>query len=142
VANKGISPILGAVLLFAVTVSVVGIFANFAPNLISSATQGTQARAESQIKCEGAGLSFEGVNFDSSASEVNVNIRNTGNSRLTNVTVVAFSANELLVDQKEDITAFRSNISTVTLSNLGGREPEFVQAFSGECGSIEIREEL
>jgi flagellin-like protein len=139
--RKGISPILASVLLFAVTVSVVGIFANFAPNLVNTVTQGTQQQAESQIQCEGAGISFEGVNYDSASSSVVANVRNTGESRLPNVTVAAFQGNGQLIDQTEEKTVYLTNVTSVSISSVTSR-PEYVQAFSGRCGSIEIRQGL
>nr|EGQ40826.1 MAG: archaeal flagellin N-terminal-like domain protein [Candidatus Nanosalinarum sp. J07AB56] len=139
--KKGISPILASVLLFAVTVSVVGIFANFAPNLVSTVTEGTQEQAQSQITCEGAGISFEGVSYDSSNNDVAANVRNTGESRLTNVTVAAFGSDGTLIDQTEDKTVYLTNVTDVTLSSVSS-QPAFVQAFSGRCGSIEIRQDL
>jgi flagellin-like protein len=139
--RKGISPILAAVLLFAVTVSVVGIFANFAPNLLTSVTQGTQQQAQSQIKCEGAGISFEGVNYDGTNNDVIANVRNTGESRLTNVTVAAFQNGGQLLDQTEDKTVYLTNVTDVTLDDVTS-QPAYVQAFSGQCGSIEIRQDL
>jgi flagellin-like protein len=136
--RKGISPILAAVLLFAVTVSVVGIFANFAPNLVTSLTQETGQQAESQIQCEGAGLTFEGVNYD--GSDATYVLRNTGNEDLLNVSLISFNANNGVIKQTEDINAYTGNLTEVQQTGIA--QPEYVQAFSGQCGSIEIREEL
>jgi len=145
-SRKGISPILAAVLLFAVTVSVVGIFANFAPNLVTSLTSGTQQQAEGRIQCEGAGISFEGVNYDSSAPSVTSNIRNTGETNLTNITVAVFNDQNVVINQSQDITVSTTGITDETLATDGqgvsDNTPDYVQAFSGQCGSIEVRQEV
>jgi len=138
--RKGISPILAAVLLFAVTVSIVGIFANFAPNLIGTVTSGTEQQASSQIKCEGAGISFEGINYDTDGTpeNVTVNVRNTGESELNNLTVAVFNEDNEVLNQTQDVTAGVQGITGKTVRLT----PGYVQAFSGQCGSIEIRQEI
>jgi flagellin-like protein len=141
--RKGISPILAAVLLFAVTVSIVGIFANFAPNLIGTVTSGTEQQASNQIQCEGAGISFEGVNYDTTTpEEVTVNVRNTGESELNNLTVAVFNENNEVLNQTQDVTAGVQGITGETVRLDDGGTPGYVQAFSGQCGSIEIRQEI
>ncbi len=142
--RKGISPILAAVLLFAVTVSIVGIFANFAPNLIGTVTSGTEQQASSQIKCEGAGISFEGINYDTDGTpeNVTVNVRNTGESELNNLTVAVFNENNEVLNQTQDVTAEVQGITGETVRLDDGGTPGYVQAFSGQCGSIEIRQEI
>jgi flagellin-like protein len=138
--RKGISPILAAVLLFAVTVSVVGIFANFAPNLVTSLTSGTQEQASGQIECEGAGMAFEGVTNDGTNSAT-YTLRNTGNEDLLNVSIVSFDADNSVLTQNESINVYTGNLTTVRQYDFSS-EPEYVQAFSGQCGSIELRQEL
>jgi flagellin-like protein len=142
--RKGISPILAAVLLFAVTVSIVGIFANFAPNLIGTVTSGTEQQASSQIKCEGAGISFEGINYDTDGTpeNVTVNVRNTGESELNNLTVAVFNEDNEVLNQTQDVTAGVQGITGKTVRLDDGGTPGYVQAFSGQCGSIEIRQEI
>lgn len=147
--KKGISPIIAVVLLFAVTVSVAGIFANFAPNLVKSLTQGTQQQAETQIQCEGAGLSFEGVNYDDSGStpEATYVLRNNGNTVLSNVTVVSFNSDGTIIEQSSGETVYTGNLTEITHNDQpdgvgAGTEPDFVQAFSRRCGSIEVTAEL
>jgi flagellin-like protein len=142
--RKGISPILAAVLLFAVTVSIVGIFANFAPNLIGTVTSGTEQQASNQIKCEGAGISFEGINYDTDGTpeNVTVNVRNTGESELNNLTVAVFNENNEVLNQTQDVTAEVQGITGKTVRLDDGGTPGYVQAFSGQCGSIEIRQEI
>jgi flagellin-like protein len=143
--RKGISPILASILLFAVTVSVVGIFANFAPNLVTSLTQETGQQAESQIQCEGAGLAFEGVNYDTSGQTATYTLRNTGDTDLLNVSVVSFGPDSTVLDQNSSVNVYVGNLTSVKQNSGGtgfGTDPEFVKAFSEQCGSIEIREEL
>nr|EGQ40827.1 MAG: archaeal flagellin N-terminal-like domain protein [Candidatus Nanosalinarum sp. J07AB56] len=136
--RKGISPILASVLLFAVTVSVVGIFANFAPNLVTSLTQETGQQAENQIQCEGAGLAFEGVSHD--GTDATYVLRNTGDEDLLNVSVVSFNSDREIIEQTEDINAYAGNLTEVKQTDIA--PPESVRAFSGQCGSIELREDL
>lgn len=146
--RKGISPIIAAVLLLAVTVSAAGIFANFAPNLVTSLTQGTQQQADSRIQCEGAGLTFQGVNYDSGPGtpEATYVLRNTGDTRLPNVTVVSFASNRTIIEQSKGHIAYRGNLTQVEHDGNpgvgGGTTVDFVQAFSEECGSIEVTAEL
>jgi flagellin-like protein len=143
--SKGVSPILAAVLLFAVTVSVVGIFANFAPNLISSITSETQGQASSQIECEGAGLAFEGVNYDTGTNTATYTLRNTGNTDLFNVSVVSFGTDRNVLEQNTSVNVYTGNLTSITQNPEGNgftTDPDVVQAFSGQCGSIELREEI
>jgi flagellin-like protein len=143
--RKGISPILAAVLLFAVTVSIVGIFANFAPNLVSTVTSGTEAQTTSQIECEGAGMAIEGTNYDTGDSTATYTLRNTGNTDLLNVSVVSFGPDRNVLEQNTSVNVYAGNLTSIT-QNPGGSgfstDPETVQVFSGQCGSIELSEEL
>jgi hypothetical protein len=130
------------VLLFAVTTSVVGIFANFAPNLIASLTQGTRQQAESQIECEGAGVAFEGVNYNGTVSPARATyvLRNTGNQNLLDVSVVSFSDRNIVIEQTSDVEVYTGNLTSVVQTGLS--RPAYVKAFSGRCGSVEAREDL
>jgi len=139
-ARKGISPILAAVLLFAVTVSVVGIFANFAPNLINTVTSETDEQTQAQIECEGAGMSFQGVNYDSSTNTATYVLRNTGNANLDDVIVVSFDSDNTVLKQNQSLSVFQGNLTEVT--QYPSTQPSYVQAFSRQCGSIEIEQDI
>lgn len=141
--TKGISPILSAVLLFAVTVSVVGIFANFAPNLLQTTSSTTTEQAKNQVRCESAGLDIV------SASDITgyygrdrlvVSLRNTGNQRLSNVIVSVFSTDGVIVNATENITVYEDNITSVGFKDypMDNPQPDIAKAFSQQCGSIEV----
>lgn len=86
--QKGISPLIAAVLLIAFTMAVAGLFAQWAPNLIQNVQEGTSEDARTAVQASKAGVSIETV----STAPVNhpvtsLTFSNNGQVSLENFTV-------------------------------------------------------
>lgn len=135
--NKGISPILSVVLLVAVTVSVLGIFSNFAPTMLSSIESQVENQAQNQINCESADVQITSTGYTDGI--LTVTLRNTGQSKLPQVQVASFTQNGSISKVSEGITVYTSNLTSVAQV---GADSDYVKSFSGTCGSIEARSEV
>lgn len=130
-SSKGISPIIAAVLLVAVSLGVVGVFSGWAPELIQSLTQSTSDTADRRIECDQASIEI------SSAAEQNENtlvtLRNRGNVRLENVTVAGFQG-DVLQNQTDAQVIDQGKSKNFNISGETGLDR--VSAFSARCGSV------
>lgn len=135
--KKGISPILSVVLLVAVTVSVLGIFSNFAPNLLSNTITQVENQAQNQIDCESAGVQITSTSYTDGL--LTVTLRNTGQSKLQNIQVASFTQDGVVSKVTEGITVYTSNVTSVAQV---GPYADYVKTFSGTCGSIEVQKEV
>jgi hypothetical protein len=60
--------------------------------------------------------------------------------------VAVFNDQNVVINQSQDITVSTTGITDETLATDGqgvsDNTPDYVQAFSGQCGSIEVRQEV
>lgn len=134
-SRKGISPIISAVLLIAVSLAVVGIFSGWAPQLTQEITESTGNQTMETIACNEASMQIRSAYYDS--ENLTVTMRNDGSEDLPDISMVAFDANEQIINQTSDIELLEGSIMEVNISNI--TEPSYVEAYSGKCGSVTYR---
>lgn len=129
--RKGISNLISAVLILAVSISAVSLFAQWAPSLVGEVTRGVGDQTSSQVDCNAASLEIAGAEYFSSDDNVTVVARNDGTVDLNNVSLEAWS-NGLPVNNSEvSIDAGEYGRTNLTASS----EPESVKAVSRECSN-------
>lgn len=136
--RKGVSPIIASVLLLAVSLAVVGIFSGWAPELAQDVTQSTSNSTYETIACNEASVEIRSAYYDSSNSKVTLSVRNNGDEDLNNLSLVAFDQNGKILAQENDVSIASGQISEKTISGSGS-EPAYVEALSGQCGSVTYR---
>ena len=134
--RKGISPVISAVLLVAVVISVVSVYSGWAPNLVKQLTQQTENQTLNKINCDKGSLNIISASYNS--SDLEVAVRNSGSTDLPEVIVAAFGSDGSLLGQNTDLNLTRGNLNSTTLTGLP-TEPSYVEAFSTSCGSITDR---
>lgn len=131
--KKGVSPIIASVLLLAVSISVVGIFSGWAPNLVQGVTDQTENNTYETLSCNEAGIEIRSAFYDTNSGDLTVSIRNTGPENLPNVSVVAYTDDQTIINQTE------TNVQTGEVKgetfNLGS-EPSYVEALSQRCSEV------
>lgn len=132
--RKGVSPIIAAVLLVAVSLGVVGVFSGWAPQLVQSLTESTSNTTEHRIDCDRSSLEIMSATYDS--GDTIVTVRNRGRTDLSNVTVIGFTNEQLDGQDSNNIPQ-----GAVESFNISGSEADAVEAVSEDCGSVTDRVE-
>lgn len=132
--KKGISPILASVLLLAVTISVAGVFSGWAPNLAQSVTDQTGNQTEERLSCNEAAAEFISASYDSTNSEVNTALRNTGSSNFDELILVAFDSDDGLMAQT-NISVAAGTVANASISGVNS-EPAYLNLYSQQCGDV------
>ncbi|MBU3957598.1 MAG: type IV pilin [Nanoarchaeota archaeon] len=87
--KKGISPIIATIMLLMITVALMSLFWAFSSGLFGSVTSGVSAQTDASIKR--AGSEFTIINAkNTSLTNINVTIRNSGTQNLDFDTLAAF----------------------------------------------------
>lgn len=131
--RKGISPIIASVLLLAVSLSVVGVFSGWAPQLAQGITDSTENSTYETIACNEASIEIRSAYWD--GSQVNVTLRNSGSEDLSDISLVAYDSNEQIISQSTGISINSGTISEESISGVS-TEPSSIEGLSGECGSV------
>lgn len=134
--RKGISPIVAAVLLVAVTLSVVGIFSGWAPNLIKDVTDETGNSTIQTLNCDQASIDIGPAFYNSTSDELTVAVRNSGRTDLPDIIVAAFNSNEQIIEQKSGVNRSSGELNDTVVSGVD-ETPSYIQAFSQECGNVQ-----
>lgn len=131
--KKGVSPIIASVLLLAVSISVVGIFSGWAPNLVQGVTEETENSTYKTLGCNEAGIEIRSAFYDTNSGDLTVSLRNTGPENLPKISVVAYTGNQTIIDQTEtNITS--GEVKGVTFN--AGSQPSYVEALSTRCSEV------
>lgn len=130
---KGISNLIAAVLLVAVTISVVSIFARWAPGIVQDATQGTGDQVRDSIDCNTADLEIQGAKYYGSDNETTVVARNTGRINLSDVRFEAYRSITPMNSTKTYIERGRTAAENISTSS----RPSDVRAISLNCTNAE-----
>lgn len=127
---KGISSIISAVLLLAVTLTVISLFAGWAPDLVNSVTQSTANQTHEQVNCNSAAVEVISAQYYSSGNTTVV-ARNTGTVELPNLRLEAWE-NDLPVNSTvssvEQGEYAEENVTTA-------ERPSQVRAISTACSN-------
>lgn len=133
---KGISNIISAVLLLAISISIVSIYSSWAPELSENATQSAVNQANQDIKCDNAALSIKDPVYDSSVDETLFELVNSGNIRFTgNITVAAIESTVLNKTTVEGLDVGQSISRRIPSS----QKPDMIVISSSECPSLSVR---
>lgn len=134
--RKGISPILASVLLLAVTLSVVGVFSGWAPQIAETVTGETENSTMHRLQCDKASVEIVSASYDTSNNgDLIVAVRNTGREDLQNLTVAEFSENDVLGEQT-DASVNSGELNDVNISDGVDSTPAYVRVYSEKCGSV------
>lgn len=131
--RKGISPLISAVLLVAVTISVAAVFSGWAPQIATTITGETENDTLHQLDCEKTDVEIVSAHWDSGNSEINTTIRNRGRENLPNLILAGFDSNDQLLEQNTGFEIKKGNLSSETLSV--STKPSYLEVYSQKCGS-------
>lgn len=131
--RKGVSPLIASVLLLAVSISVVGIFSGWAPELAQTVTDETTNSTLETLECEDASIQIQSAFHDDGADELNVTLLNDGDTDLPSITLATFDENDQLGEQTTT-SVDAGNIDDDTISDVTDT-PSYVQAISETCSN-------
>ncbi len=132
--RKGISPLIAAVLMIAVTMSMAAIITGWAPALAESLTQSTEEQATNVVNCNRANVQIEEASYDSTNSEVKVAVYNPSSTRL-NITGTAFDSDGFPISSNDTgVNVTSGSYETLVISGVDN-QPGEVTAQSVECSS-------
>ncbi len=134
--RKGISPILASVLLLAVTLSVVGVFSGWAPQIAETVQGETENKTLHRLQCDKASVDIVSASYNTSGGEdLVVAVRNTGREDLDNLTVTEFDENDVLGEQT-DLSVSAGELNDANISSGVETSPSYVRVYSEKCGSV------
>jgi flagellin-like protein len=113
--QKGISPILAAVFLVAIAVTMLPIFSGWYTTLIGTSTDTVGNRTEETVRCNAASLTIEDVFLDFSNNKARINIRNSGFNTEKIVSAVVFATNGSLAG---NLTEYPTNLTKGNFKSL------------------------
>lgn len=140
-AEKGVSPLIAAVLLIVIAVTVAGLVFSWVNSFTTGAQRKVENRTDEAVNCAGASLRIKEVYLQNgSAGTVRVVVENTGyvnnltiaGAQVLNKTGHNFTANSLPVtfNRGEIVTLLFSNVSVAQCANFSS---VFVAT---QCGGI------
>lgn len=132
--QKGISPLIAAVLLIAFTISIGGIFAEWSGALISDSTQENTKAQQELLDCSSMQIEFVNIQEDYANNNIVVTLR-SDNGAVGNVSVRAFPS---LENGFADMTS-AGQVKQVSL-DVSSQQDE-IRASSQKC-NIQISEDL
>lgn len=137
--RKGISQILSSVLLLAITVSVAGIYSQWAPSFSTNASQQVADQAENDLKCENAAFGISEVEYDITGNLLKLRISNGGTINFNNdITVTGINSSEIIAER----TIGSLGVDEDRLVELRSeRVTDIVVVTSQECPELRVIEE-
>lgn len=125
---KGISSLIGTVLVLLVTITAISLFSSWAPNLVQSVTDSTENQTNTAINCNEADLEILSAKYDN--NNVTVVARNKGNIELNSVRLEAWD-NEIPINSTTTGNLKPADLVAENIS--ANREPTSVRAVSTQC---------
>jgi flagellin-like protein len=132
--QKGISPLISAVMLIAFTISIGGLFAEWSGTLTSDATQENSEAQEQILDCSSMEIEIVSVDEDYSSNNVDVTLR-SDNGAVGNVSVTAFPS--LATGSVEMNSPGQVEVVSLDISD----QQDEIQAASQKC-NIQTSEDL
>ena len=95
-ATKGVSPLLAAVFLVAMAVTLIPIFSGWYTSTVTSTTDSIGNQTDTSIKCNAAAITIEDVYLDITDNRARINVRNSGFSteHITSAKIYAANGSE------------------------------------------------
>lgn len=132
--RPGISPLIAAVLLIAFTMAVAAIITTWATTFTQERSQQLSNRSEQMVQCSYAGMDVYDAVYDSTNSQTDVSIENTGTVDFNNISVSTFTGAS--VQARTYISSLSSGeVESITISNTNSK-PDKVRAASKECPAV------
>lgn len=132
------SEIVSAVLILAVSVSILSLYAEWAPGFAEDMVGEVADQSDREIKCSNAAVSVSDVVYHKTLKSVEFDVENTGTIRLSRgIQVGAFSSS---------LELNRTTISELSVGEthrariIADRPPEKIIASSKDCPDLEITE--
>jgi len=123
--RKGISQILSSVLLLAITVSVAGIYSQWAPSFSTNTSQQVADQAENKLKCENAAFGVSEVEYDITGNLLKLRISNGGTINFNDdITVTGINSSKIIAER--------------TIGSLGVDEDRLVELRSEKVTDIVV----
>lgn len=129
---KGISALISSVLLLTVTVSVVSIFAGWAPNLVQLVTDETGNQTRNQVDCNNADVEVISSRFYTSGNTTVV-VRNNGRKDLGRVMIEAWQNDQPMNRTETELN--KGDLKTLNVSTSS--KPDRVEAISISCSEAQ-----
>lgn len=134
--RKGISTLIGTVLVLLVTITVVSVFSSWAPNLVQDITTTTENQTMNQVDCNKADLEVLSAEYNKSGdNNVTVVVRNKGNIKLDNIRLEAW-ADELPLNSTTASDLEPADYITKNITDVD-EKPATIETISVECGNAQ-----
>lgn len=126
---KGVSALIGAVLVLTVTVATVSVFAGWAPQLVQGITDTTENQTEQEVRCNDAELRVITAKHDS--GNTTVAFRNEGSIDFNEVRIEAWRDD---LPQNSATTSADSG-ALVSKNVTTDNEPDRIEVISTACNN-------
>jgi len=136
---KGISQVVSAVVILAVSVSLVSIYAEWAPTFTEDIVGKVADQTDREIKCDNAAISIDDAEYSRSAKRVFFDLRNTGTIRLSGG-LNAGAFNSSIVTNRTTISSLEVD-ETREITIISTKIPDEILVSSKDCPEIEVSEE-
>lgn len=120
--NKGVSPIIAAVLLIAFTISVALIAGPFFTQTLKDSKAGTNQNSEDILASTNADLEINEVKLSSETGKYKITLQNKGESPISNFTTTIYK--EKPVQKKQDVELKPAEITTYSIDTNSTEKPE------------------
>lgn len=138
--SKGISPIVSSVLVLAVAISVMGIYANWAPDFAGDLAGEFSNQSDQRIKCSNAGIAVRNAVYDKTGRQVEFEVENTGTIRF-NTEVFTAAVNNSQVIGRNTFTGLDVE-ETQTLLIETDRIPGQLIASTNDCPEVRVEQDF
>lgn len=123
--RKGISQIISSVLLLAITVSVAGIYSQWAPSFSTNATQQVADQADNDLKCENAAFGVSEAEYDITGNLLKLRLSNGGTISFNDdITITGINSSEIIAEK--------------TIGSLGVEEDRLVELSSERVTDVVV----
>lgn len=137
--KKGISELISAALLLAITISVAGVYLQWAPEISERIAKDSANKTNNQIKCQNAAIDIKNVEYDRTASNTTFDLENKGTiSFYEDLTVAALNSSG--VTGRKDIKELQVE-ETETVELNTGKIPDEIIGSSQDCPELNIQED-
>ena len=136
--EKGVSPVIAAILLIVVTVTVGVLYSSWVQTYYTKQISKQAEISDEQIECSEAGFQINSCNFDAGDTNIaTIQLENTGYLDLNSFTVVAEYSNG-----ESDINICSINLEESSYGNVyiqleAGKSPSKIKVVSRDCKTLE-----
>lgn len=133
--RRGLSPLIGAVILVSFVMIVAGIMTGFIQSFTKSNVGAVKNETDARIECSYAAIFITEAIFDDANDEVEIEVSNSGTVDLDNVSIHVFK--DVQVTNSTFITNLEvQGAKTGTVTYKKGEQPDKVRAVSRQCPAV------